>query len=231
MASRFGVLGDIHGNFAAVARILDRHPDVPFWLCVGDVATVRGDYPQPQAPIYWIKGNNEQFDRIARFAAGDDTVPNLHFVPNGQAVTIEGVTVAGLGGTFAPTWYERAASELPHTPKDDKRRHFVRAEVAQASRLTGVDVLLTHEAPTPFWIELPSSRAPGRRVRRDVGKAAITELADALRPRLHCFGHHHQSAAFTRNGIATRCVDRVNRSYLLVDTNAWTVTEAPTGDD
>jgi Icc-related predicted phosphoesterase len=221
--SCFGVIGDIHGNFAALDRILARHPDVPFWLCVGDVGSTTGAYPTPSAPFHWIKGNNESFDRIEAFRAGTEVVANLHFIPNGTAVRVGPLTVAGLGGTHAPTWYDTPAAELPHRAKDDKRRHFVREEVEAGKALGPVDLLLTHEAPKPFWIDLPSSTAPSRRWRRDVGKAEIAELADALQPRLHCFGHHHVFASFTRAGIPTVCVDRVNRSYLLVDvsTLAW----------
>jgi predicted phosphodiesterase len=246
VSSHFGVIGDIHGNFAALDRILARHPEVPFWLCVGDVASRSGAYPTPSAPLYWIKGNNEGFDRIATFQAGADVVPNLHYIPNGAVVTVGPLKVAGLGGTFAPTWYDTPAARLPHTPKDDKRRHFVREEVAALKTMGPVDVLLTHEAPKPFWIDLPSSTAPShptaqttrgagpgpsKRWRRDVGKAAIAEVADALQPRLHCFGHHHVLAAFRRADIPTVCVDRVNRSYLLVDhdTFAWESRSTETG--
>ena len=38
------------------------HPDLPFWLCVGDLASRAGVYPEPPAPLYWIKGNNENFE-------------------------------------------------------------------------------------------------------------------------------------------------------------------------
>lgn len=219
----FGVVADIHGNFAALDRILRRHPDVPFWLCVGDVASITGAYPTPSAPLYWIKGNNEDFDQVAAFAAGGASSPNLHYIPNGVLQRVGPLRVAGVGGTFAPTWFETPAAQLPRKGKDDKRRHFVREEIDTCKALGRVDVLLTHEAPKPFWIDLPSSASPTKRWRRDVGKDAITELADALRPRLHLFGHHHVQAAFVREGIQTVCVDRVNRGYLLVDaaTFAW----------
>lgn len=221
----FGALGDIHGNFAALARILERHSEIPFWLCVGDVANAAGEYPAPAAPVYFIKGNNENFDAIA---AGD-LAPNLHFLANAELITIDSVGVVGIGGTFAPTWYETSAAELPHPKKGsaratalaDKRRHFVRQEVEACKRLHHVEVLLTHEAPSPFWIELPSSTAPAKRWRRNVGKAQISEAADAVQPRLHLFGHHHTYATFTRSGIPTVCVDRVNRSYLLVDSQTF----------
>jgi Icc-related predicted phosphoesterase len=217
----FGVVGDIHGNFAALDRVLGRHPEIPFWLCVGDIANAAGAYPTPAAPVYWIKGNNESFDRIQAFRAGRETIPNLHYIPNGTSVRTGPITVAGVGGTFAPTWFDTPVSNLPAKPKDDKRRHFVREEVDAAKALGRVDVLLTHEAPKPFWIDLPSSTAPSKRWRRDVGKAPIAEVADALQPRLHLFGHHHVHATFTRSGIPTVCVDRVNRSYLLVNSETF----------
>ena len=81
-----GALADIHGNFDAMrTRHDERHPDVPLWVCVGDVASRTGAYPEPPAPLYWIKGNNEDFDRIAAWEAGRDAVANLHFIPNGTS--------------------------------------------------------------------------------------------------------------------------------------------------
>lgn len=224
------MVADIHGNFGALDRILRRHPDVPFWLCVGDVASVSGAYPEPPAPVYWIKGNNEAFDRIDAFRSGLESVKNLHYIPNGVLHIVGRVRVAGVGGTFAPTWYGTPAAELPRRPKDDKRRHFVRDEVEACKRLGNVDVLLTHEAPKPFWADLPSSTSPTRRGRRDVGKEVIAELADALQPRLHLFGHHHVHAAMQRRGIPTVCVDRVNRGYLLVDMETFAWSAHVTGD-
>ena len=219
----FGVVGDIHGNFGALDRILERHPEVPFWLCVGDVASITGAYPTPVAPVHWIKGNNEEFDRVAAFASGAEAIANMHYIPNGVLHLVGALRVAGVGGTFAPTWYHTPAADLPRKGKDDKRRHFVREEIEACKALGHVDVLLTHEAPKPFWIDLPSSKSPTKRWRRDVGKDAIAELADALQPRLHLFGHHHVHASFERAGIPTVCVDRVNRGYLIVDaeTFAW----------
>ena len=43
----FGVVADIHGNFEAMHAAMARHPDVPFWLCVGDLASRAGAYPEP----------------------------------------------------------------------------------------------------------------------------------------------------------------------------------------
>src|SRR5579864_7527154 len=102
-----GALGDIHGAFGAARAILARHPDVPFWLCVGDIADAQGRYEPLGAPVYWVHGNNDNFDAIA---AGD-LPASLHHIQNGTSLEIHDhgapvVRVAGLGGTFAPTWYE-----------------------------------------------------------------------------------------------------------------------------
>ena len=42
-----GAVADIHGNFEALARAMERHPDVRDWICVGDLASRTGAYPEP----------------------------------------------------------------------------------------------------------------------------------------------------------------------------------------
>jgi Icc-related predicted phosphoesterase len=212
---RIGAVADIHGNFDALAQAMTRHPDVPWWVCVGDLASHNGSYPGVPAPLYWIKGNNEDFDRIAAWMGGEPS-GNLHFISNGTATAVGPLTVAGLGGTYAPTWYETPAAQLPWTPKDDKRRHFVREEVAQCKELRGVDILMTHEAPRPF-IVVPEAvpGKPGRRL--DAGKSPINDVLATLKPRLHLCGHHHRFVEGVREGVRSVCLDRISRSYLLID--------------
>ena len=108
----FGALGDIHGDADSVRRIMRRHADVPYWICVGDVADAAGRYEPFDAPLYWIKGNNENFDAIA----SGDLPAGHHYIPNGVLTGIgpPALRVAGLGGTLAPTWYDTPGSELPH---------------------------------------------------------------------------------------------------------------------
>ncbi|HXG57376.1 MAG TPA: metallophosphoesterase, partial [Vicinamibacterales bacterium] len=135
---RFGVLGDIHGDFETARRIMERHgDDVPFWLCVGDLATADGGYEALPSPLHWIKGNNENFDAIAEWDAPGlkgrayekwdapglkgRAYDNLHYTPNGQRTLIHGLAVAGLGGTYAPTMYDVAAADLPHPTKSSAK--------------------------------------------------------------------------------------------------------------
>ena len=214
-----GALGDIHGAFDAARRILARHPDVPVWLCVGDIADPQGRYETLGAPVYWVHGNNDTFDAIA----AHDLPPDLHHIANGTFAEIPGagepaVRVAGLGGTFAPTWYDTRATGLPHPKKGtakatelaDKRRHFVREEIEACKRLRGIDILLTHEAAKPFR-PFPGGRGP------DAGKEAINEILRGIHPRLHLFGHHHRFSDQVREDVRSVGLDLVTESYLLID--------------
>ena len=206
-----GAVADVHGNFAALAAAMRRHQDVRLWICVGDVASRAGEYPEPAVPLYWIKGNNEDFDSVAAMAAGTESIPNLHHIANGTAVDVGPWRVAGLGGTFAPTWYDTPAAALPAKKSDDKRRHFVREEVEACKRLSGIDIFMTHEAPHPFLIVEDAKRP------RNAGKTAINEILAAMHPRLHLCGHHHRFVETVREGVPSVCIDRINRSYLLID--------------
>jgi hypothetical protein len=213
---KFGVVGDLHGDFEALDRVMARHPEIGVWLCPGDLASEDGEYPRPRAPLYWIKGNNEDFDFVAAQPPGSGTLPNLFYIPNGTSVHVPNsgrlsepsLVVAGLGGTFAPTWYEKPVSELRRlTPRDDRRRHFVHEEVDACRALEGVDVFLSHEAPRPFPLE---------RV-KDAGKTQINDVLTSMRPRLHLFGHHHKYTVAERQHVPSIGLEVVSRSYLIFD--------------
>ena len=223
---QIGALGDIHGAFDTVHDIMTRHPDVPLWVQVGDVATNDGEYFTPVAPLYWIKGNNEDFDVIAEAIAGRSAAPSLHYLPNGGPHRVGPWRVAALGGTFAPSWYNTPAGALPASKgrkvnassvklgksRDDKRRHFVRDEVLACKALTKIDLLLTHEAPRPFY-------PAGRRI--DAGKTVLNDVLAAMRPRLHLFGHHHEFTDSIRQGVRSIGLDVVSKSYLLIDSETF----------
>ncbi len=228
---QFGALGDIHGDFDAARRIMERHRKVPFWLCVGDVADAEGRYDPLPSPLYWIKGNNENFDLIAEWGepvARGPAYENLGYVPNGRLIAIPlpeslmpeslkpgTLRVAGLGGTYAPTMYDLRAADLPHPRKTtakttaaaDRRRHFVREEVEACKGIREVDVFLSHEAPRPFRV--------GRGI--DAGKTPINEVLSAMKPRLHLFGHHHRFVEAVVAGVRSICLDSASVSYLLID--------------
>ncbi len=134
--------------------------------------------------------------------------------------------MAALGGTFAPSWYNTPAASLPPSrgrkasaaslklgkSRDDKRRHFVRDEVMVCKSLTGIDLLLTHEAPRPFY-------PAGRRI--DAGKTVLNDVLSAMRPRLHLFGHHHEFTDSVRQQVRSIGLDVVTKSYLVINAETF----------
>jgi Icc-related predicted phosphoesterase len=223
---QIGALGDIHGEFETAQSIMQRHADVPLWVCVGDVASNDGEYFAPEKPLYFIKGNNEDFDVIAAAAKGESPAATLHYLANGGPHHVGPWRVAALGGTFAPSWYNTPAASLPPSKgrkasatslklgksRDDKRRHFVRDEVLQCKALSAIDLFLTHEAPRPFY-------PAGRRI--DAGKTVLNDVLAAMKPRLHLFGHHHEFTDSVRQGVRSIGLDVVTKSYLLVDAETF----------
>jgi hypothetical protein len=223
---QIGALGDIHGAFDTVHGIMRRHDDIGLWVCVGDVASNDGDYFTPMAPLYFIKGNNEDFDVLAEAAAGRPPAPTLCYLPNGGPYQVGPWRVAALGGTFAPSWYNAPAASLPPSKgrksaasslklgksRDDKRRHFVREEVIACKALSHIDLFMTHEAPRPFY-------PAGRRI--DAGKTVLNDVLAALKPRLHLFGHHHEFTDSMRQGVRSIGLDVVTKSYLLINVETF----------
>jgi Icc-related predicted phosphoesterase len=198
---------------------MTRHEAVPFWLCVGDVADDQGRYEPLPVPLHFIKGNNEGFDVLA-----DGLLPpNLNYLPNATLRTLDGVRVAGLGGTFAPSWFDTPAAELPHPRKGsqkgtelaDKRRHFVREEVEACKALTSVDLFLTHEAPRPYFVGQRGGRG------NDAGKTPVNDVLATMKPHLHVFGHHHRFTERHVQGVRSVGLDLVSKSYLIVDAGTF----------
>jgi hypothetical protein len=224
---KLGALGDVHGDFASVRAAMARHPDVGLWVSVGDLGDGQGRYEPLPEPLYWIKGNNDNLEVIAGMLAGERHVPNLYYIPNGVAVEAGPIRIAGLGGTLAPTWYDRAPHELPRPrippvgagefpplARDDRRRHFVRAEVEACKRLVGVELFLSHESARPFYVEV-------RGRLHDVGKTPINEVLAQMHPRLHLSGHHHQYSDEVRQGVRSIGLDTASKSHVLVDLDTW----------
>ena len=169
-----GALGDIHGAFADARRIVARHTDVPAWLCVGDIASDDGGYESMGAPIYWIHGNNDNFDAIA----ANDAAGGFASRRKRDGAVGRGFVYRRSGRHLCAEWYQSPAGALPHpvkgTPKAtalaDKRRHFVREQVDACTRMRGIDVFLTHEAAKPFRA-FANDRGP------DAGKEQINEVS------------------------------------------------------
>ena len=63
---KVGVIGDVHGDFSTIERIMKANSEIKCWLCTGDLADETMEYFSPPAPLYWISGNHENWDKIEK---------------------------------------------------------------------------------------------------------------------------------------------------------------------
>ena len=87
---------------------------------------------QRQEETLFIKGNHEDFDWLAA-QKSSEILPNLHYLRNGQVFEItagsEAVRVAGIGGCYGPSNYQRVSTSLygsarRHYARVTKQKHF-----------------------------------------------------------------------------------------------------------
>ena len=207
------VLGDAHAddpdNRDALLAVY-RDADAEVALQVGDL----GYYDLP-SPTWFVAGNNEDFDVVEALRRGDASLygeRNLHLLAS-TADEVAGLTVAGLSGNYAPTWYDRTRDELV----GDRRRHFVRDDVEQALALDDVDVFLAHEAPHGL-LDLGY----------DPGCNPIDELRSSLSPDLFLVGHSHRHAEATLDGVRVVSLAPAWRSYYTLDPGTLALERHPT---
>ncbi|MFB6069499.1 MAG: metallophosphoesterase [Halanaeroarchaeum sp.] len=197
------VLGDAHANDPERRRSLF----AAYRSSDEDVALQAGDLFYYDLPVdtHFVAGNNENFDVIDALRHGrlrSEGVRNAHLLAS-EVVDVEGVRVGGLSGNYAPTQYEKPREAL----YEDRRRHFVEADVEGAKSLSDVDVFLAHEAPhgTPVSEDY------------DVGCVHVDEILEALEPSLCIVGHHHQHTESTFGDTRVVTVDPVWESYYELD--------------
>lgn len=166
-------------------RILD-DTDADLYLQVGDI----GDsthieelkYPELSKPVYFIAGNHEDWNELEpMLPTPSDKIfemrRNLWHIPTGHYCDLKGLRIVGFGNNYAPSRFNWPRSNL----QQDRRRHFTKSDLERTLEISSCDILLTHEAPTPFII----------RNNEDAGIVPITTLIYKLKPKLHFFGHHH----------------------------------------
>ncbi|GAA0201876.1 metallophosphoesterase [Halobacterium noricense] len=183
-----------------------------------EVACQLGDLEWYDLPVetWFVAGNNEDFDVIdaIRHDAERSDVINAHLLAS-TSVELEGLRVAGLSGNHAPTQYDLPRSEL----EGDRRRHFTRTDVERLAGIEGVDVLLTHEAPTGLLS-----------YGYDPGCEHINELLDATDPDLCLVGHHHRHREAEIRGCRVVSLAPVWERYYTLDPTALTLESYETPD-
>lgn len=198
----FGVWPD-PARVDAATRAHDGAGDFPAWWAERRAA--------PRRTLF-IKGNHEDFGWLDA-QPDPEVLPGLLYLPNGRSVAItaggEALRVGGLGGCYGPSNYDRASRQLQGVA----RRHYTRDEIDGLSSTSGLDILLTHDAPAGVRFE---KHRHGERVISYSEAAGLDELVAQTQPRVCFFGHHHARVDAEIAGVRCIGLNKVARAGNLV---------------
>jgi len=206
---KVGVIGDVHGDFSTIERIMKANSEIKCWLCTGDLADETMEYFSPPVPLYWISGNHENWDKIEKMDKGILNIPCLVHMTNAEIVQLGKTRILGLGGNYSPTYFGFKKARLPK----GRERHYVESEIEKCLKSRKIDILITHEAPSPYY-----------RNDEDIGRREITDILRATKPGIHFFGHHHWFGVFEiEKGIKSVCLDKPKTSWIKLDTESFRI--------
>jgi lariat debranching enzyme len=240
-------VGDIHGRFHRVEAWLDalaeaRGRPVDLVLAVGDVEAFRhaDDHRRKAAkrtmpaefseyadglrvmrrPLYFIAGNNEDFEVLHDSPEGLQLAPNVHYLGRAGLKTLHGLRVGYLSGIHAPRFYEQPLKR-PRSLDTAKQAGYFRApEVEKVGALRDVDVMLVHEWPRGLPQRAQEQGPPpqGRTLPTYwIGNPITRRLVETVHPRWVLCGHSHRAFAVTLGGHGGRpptrvaCLDQATR--------------------
>lgn len=232
-------VGDIHGRFHRVEAWLEeleaslgRPVDVV--LAVGDVEAFRhaGDQRRKAAkrkmpaefaayadgqrrlrwPLYFIGGNNEDFEALHDLPEGGELAPNVYYLGRAGQRELRGLRVAWLSGIYAPRFYEQPL-QRPRTLETAKQAgYFRQPEVERVEAMRGVDLMLVHEWPRGLPQRVRGAgggEGDAKLPSYWIGNTVTRRLVERVGPGWLLCGHSHRPFAVTLGGEPGRAMTRV----------------------
>lgn len=165
-------------------------------------------------PLYFIGGNNEDFEALHGIQSGGEIAPGVRYLGRAGVTDLAGLRVAYLSGIFAPKHFDKP---LLRPISQETRKHagyFRQDEPPKLLDATDVDILLVHEWPKGLLRRTPNA---GRKLRAYrfpwIGSTMTREVVDRLQPKWLFAGHSHVPLSTTlahQGGGVTRiaCLDQ-----------------------
>lgn len=175
---------DLHGNMRLLREIVARVNKNKYDVVVmaGDLTVFEQNYKElmeelskAACPILILHGNHETVDSTKQVAARYE---HIHFIHK-KTISVKGLRFAGYGGGgFAMV--------------DEEFEQF-------ASKLTDIDVLVTHAPPYNTTLDImPHGH---------VGSKSIRDYITVGKPRLAISGHLHENAGHVDSKGATKMIN------------------------
>lgn len=150
-------------------------------------------------PIHFIRGNHEDFNWLdhlpidaATRTARADPYDLFHYVPDGTVLTVDGCTIAFLGG---------ACDDPSVSGAIDPSAHQALMELGPGK----IDLLITHDAPYGISVGYHGQIQ---------GSRLVTELMGTLQPTHHVAGHLGHIGPRVYGGTTFLCLGDLTESIL-----------------
>lgn len=207
---RIGLLGDLHGNkqWAHYALNKFRRDGIDLIVQLGDfgiwpkgksfVNGVQRDLEFYEQTMIVVPGNHEDYDQIEKIPVEEDGFQRLRerilLAPRGHRFELGGRSVVALGG--APS-VDRTARQRSRSKVWWKQEAITAAEAQRTIDGGEADIMFTHDAPNGVHtIDMNIAHNPHGFLLQDLhyaaeGRALLTGVVEAVRPRLLAHGHYH----------------------------------------
>ena len=211
------LIGDVHGDPTAIVIADRRLPRGVPLLQVGDFGwwpTTQDRWiriaSELQRELFWIRGNHEHYPSMPWLHATEVVTlcPQLHFVPDGVVLSVDGLRIGCVGGASSIDQLERRPGETWFAEEV-----LDTASERRALAMGAVDLLVTHCPPAwaiaatadprmPALFRLPADW-------QDPSAAAVERIHAALgTPPLVC-GHMHYRWSHAERRVRILDVDEV----------------------
>jgi len=162
-------------------------------------------------PLYFIGGNNEDFEALHDSPQGFELAPGVHYLGRAGQSTVQGLRIAYLSGIHAPRFYEQPLKRPTSLDTAKQAGYFRAPEVEKLMGLRDVDILLVHEWPRGI---VQRARDEGLSNGRPlpsywIGNPVTRRLVDTVRPRWVLCGHSHKAFAVSLGGEGGRPATRI----------------------
>jgi len=199
--SRIAIVGDVHGKIdLMLERTLELNVDVI--MQVGDLGTFIFEERMDRAarkhdgignfveyysgkkqfplPVYFIKGNHDDFNVLEEIKKGK--IKNLNFMENGTVDNICGKLFGALGGNYSRTRYDFNHNNSQLHGK--RRKHFNHQDVEALEKFSNIYAIIAHDCPNEVGIKNKFDES-------DCGSPEVRAMIEKIQPRFYFHGHHH----------------------------------------
>ncbi len=162
-------------------------------------------------PLYFIAGNNEDFEALHHAPEGCELAPNVHYLGRAGVRQVHGLRIGYLSGIHAPRFFEQPLRRPTSLDTAKQAGYFRAPEVERVSSLRDIDLFLVHEWPRGI---VQRARDEGLSSGRPlpsywIGNPITRRLVDTVRPRWMLCGHSHKAFAVSLGGEGSRPVSRI----------------------